>query len=84
MYYPMAVEINETISVGAVFSRGRIKPVWFVWNGRQVRIQEVTFTWRTRAGSAGILHFSVTDGQGLYEICYNAESFNWRLTNADT
>jgi hypothetical protein len=80
----MVVEINETISVGAVFSRGRIKPVWFVWKGRQVQIRESTFTWRTREGSAVILHFSVTDGQGLYEICYNAESFNWRLTKAET
>ncbi len=80
----MVVEINETISVGAVFSRSRIKPVWFIWNGRQVRIRESTFTWRTREGSAGILHFSVTDGQGLYEICYNAESFDWRLTKAET
>jgi hypothetical protein len=80
----MAVEINEPISVGAVFSRGSIKPVWFVWKGRQVPIQEVTFTWRTRAGSAGILHFSVMAGQGLYEICYNVESFNWRLTKAET
>jgi hypothetical protein len=80
----MVVEINETISVGAVFSRGRIKPVWFVWKGRQVRIRESAFTWRTREGSAGILHFSVTDGQGVYEIRYNAESFNWILTKAET
>jgi hypothetical protein len=79
----MAIEINELISVGAVFSRGRIKPVWFVWKGKQVLIRESTYTWRTRSGSAGILHFSVTDGQGLYEICYNAESFIWRLTKAE-
>jgi len=80
----MDIELNEPISVGAVFSRSKIKPVWFVWKGRQVRIREITLTWRTRAGRAGILHFSVTDGQGLYEICYNAESFNWRLAKAET
>ena len=40
----MAFEINELISVGAVFPRGRIKPVWFVWKGRQIRMQEITFT----------------------------------------
>ena len=79
----MSVDINEPINVGAVFSGGRIKPIWFAWKGRQVRIQKITFTWRTRAGSAGILHFSVSDGQGLYEICYNAENFNWRLAKAE-
>lgn len=79
----MAVEINEPIKVGAIFSRGEIRPVWFSWNGRQVRVSETTFFWRTREGSAAILHFSVTDGQGLYEICYNNESHVWRLTKAE-
>lgn len=79
----MPVEINEPIKVGAIFSRGEIKPVWFSRNGRQVRVSETTYTWKTREGSAAILHFSVTDGQGLYEICYNAESLVWRLTKSE-
>jgi hypothetical protein len=78
----MAVEINEPINVGAVFSRCGIKPVWFVWSGRQIPIREITFTWKTRAGSAGILHFSVTDGQGLYEICYNTEMMRWIISTS--
>ncbi len=80
---PMAVEINEPIKVAAVFSRGEIRPVWFGWNGRQIRIRETTFTWKTWEGSAAILHFSVTDGQGLYEICYNKETMGWRLSSAE-
>ncbi len=79
----MPVEIDEPIKVGAVFSRGEIRPVWFLRYGRQVRIRETTFAWRTREGNARILHFSVTDGKTLYEICYNAESFVWRLTKAE-
>jgi hypothetical protein len=79
----MPVEINEPIKVGAIFSGGEIKPVWFSRNGRQVRVSETTFTWKTRAGSAAILHFSVTDGQGLYEICYNAETLEGGLLNAE-
>jgi hypothetical protein len=78
----MVVEINEPINVGAVFSRRGIKPVWFVWSGRQIPIREITFTWKTRAGSAGILHFSVTDGQGLYEICYNTETMRWIISTS--
>ena len=75
----MPVEIDESIKVGAVFSRGEVRPVWFSWNGRQVRIKETTFTWKTWEGSAAILHFSVTDGQGLYEIVYNMDRLVWRL-----
>ncbi len=79
----MATELNETISVGAVFSRGAVKPVWFQRNGRRVRIQEVAYTWKTREGSAPVLHFSVTDGQGLYEIRFNTVSLGWKLENAE-
>ena len=79
----MPVEIDETITVGAVFSRGAMKPVWFTWNGRQVRIRETAFTWKTREGSTCILHFSVTDGHGLYELRYNKETMGWRLGSAE-
>jgi hypothetical protein len=81
--YVMPVEINEPIKVAAIFSQGEIRPVWFAWKGRQVRIKETAFTWKTREGSAAILHFSVTDGQGLYEIAYNKETMGWRMMNAE-
>jgi hypothetical protein len=79
----MPVEIDEPITVGAVFYQGGVKPVWFSWNGRQIRISETTFTWKTREGSASILHFSVTDGQGLYEIRYNRETMGWSIISAE-
>lgn len=79
----MPVEMDEQIKVGAVFARGEVRPVWFSWNGRQVRVRETAFTWKTREGSATILHFSVTDGQGLYEIRYNKETMGWRIANAE-
>ncbi len=79
----MATELNETISVGAVFSAGAVKPVWFSRHGRRVRIQEIAYTWKTREGSAPVLHFSVTDGQGLYEIRFNTISLAWKLENAE-
>ncbi len=80
----MATDINESISVGVVFSRGMVKPVWFSRHGTRTRIQEITFTWKTLEGDAPILHFSVTDGQGLYEICYHTATFSWRITNVET
>ena len=79
----MPTEIDEPVKVGAVFSRGEIRPVWFSWNGRQVRIRETAFVWKTREGSAAILHFSVTDGQGVYELRYNKESMGWRVAGVE-
>ncbi len=72
-------DLNESIAVGAVFSRGTVKPVWFSRKGRQIRIAEIAFSWKTRQGNAVILHFSVTDGQGLYELRYNTGTCAWRL-----
>jgi len=80
----MSVEIDEFINVGAVFSRGAMKPVWFSRRGRQVRISEIAFTWKTREGSVGVLHFSVTDGQGLYELSYNKETMGWKLMKSSS
>lgn len=79
----MVTSINEPIRVAAVFSGGTIRPVWFDLRGRQVWIREVAFSWRTLEGRAGILHFSVTDRQGLYELCYNTESMEWKLAGSE-
>lgn len=57
----------------------KIKPVWFVWRGRQYRIKEVTYTWTNKEGRATVHYFSVTDGQDLYEIAYNTETMVWKL-----
>jgi len=78
----MTLEINEPIRVGAIFSQRCVRPVWFSWKGRQIRIKESAYSWKSREGSAVLFHFSVTDGQGLYEICYNGENLGWVLIRA--
>jgi hypothetical protein len=75
--------VDEPIRVAAVFNSGKIYPLWFEWHGRQVRVRETAFTWATRMGSASILHFSVADGQGLYEICYNTERLEWKILKVE-
>jgi hypothetical protein len=75
----MATELDEVVTVGAVFAPGVIKPVWFARKGKQVRIREIALTWKTREGNTPILHFSVSDGQGVFELRYNTGTFAWRL-----
>ena len=76
----MQVSINDPIRVAVVFVGGELKPVWFDWKGRQVRVKETAFTWTTRQGNAEIMHFSVTDGINLYEISFDRWSMSWSLT----
>lgn len=80
----MITHINERVKVGVVFGNGiKIKPVWFKWQGKQRRIQTITYTWTTHQGRALIHHFSVTDGASLYELRYNTETFVWELAKVE-
>lgn len=76
----MTDKMSEPITVAAVFSnKPLIKPVWFVWQNRQYRIEKITYTWTDREGRASRYHFAVTDGGNLYELCYHSEKLTWQL-----
>jgi len=79
----MATEIDEPITVGAIFSRGAMRPIWFTWNNREIKIREITFMWKTQDGKVPVLHFSASDGQGLYEIAFNGETMEWRILTCE-
>jgi len=75
----MYTDIQEQVRVAAVFDRNRIKPRWFIWNGRKHNIQQITYRWKDREGEAPLIYFSVSDGQTLYELSFNQKTLNWRL-----
>ena len=71
----------QIIKVGAVFGgKKKIRPVWFIWEGREHHIKEVTYIWSSREGQSLLYHFSVTDkADNLYELCYRTDSTTWHL-----
>jgi hypothetical protein len=75
--------IGEKINVLASFTGG-IRPIKFKWSGRLITVKEVTYTWKSREGQSSIHHFSVTDGNSLYELSFHAQSLVWRLENLET
>lgn len=80
----MAVSVDDTVRVGVIFGgRAKVRPVWFVWNGREVRVREVTYTWRSREGRSAILHFAVSDGANAYELRYDTEGLQWTLAGVE-
>ncbi|MBI5969777.1 MAG: hypothetical protein HY884_01290 [Deltaproteobacteria bacterium] len=78
----MPVDINETVKVMAIFDCG-VKPVKFKWKGRVYPVKEITHSWRSRDGDLSFVHFSVSDGQGLYELVYDTVALNWTLGRTD-
>jgi hypothetical protein len=76
----MLQQIREQIRVAAIFGPGdRIRPVWFDWHNRKYTVREITYRWQEREGSAIRLHFAVSDGTVLYELCYHTISQIWFL-----
>jgi hypothetical protein len=74
--------IREPIRVAVVFGPGRqIKPVWFEWRRRKHAIQQTTYTWTDQVGDDTRLHFSVSDGEALFELVYSTASQHWTLLN---
>jgi hypothetical protein len=71
---------GEQVRVAAVFEPGkRIRPVWFERNRRQHKVLETTYSWRDQVGDATLLHFTVSDGEALFELIYNPYEGNWIL-----
>ena len=76
--------IGEIISVVASFGLPyKIRPVRFTWSGKLRDIQDITYTWTTKEGRSSIYHFSVTDGNALYELSFNVTSLLWTLENLE-
>ena len=79
------IEIGERIFVIAAFGMSiRLKPLRFTWSNRQINIKDVTYEWTTSEGTSRLLHFSVTDGNTLYELSFNTNSISWRLEGVET
>jgi hypothetical protein len=76
----MITEVRERVEVAVLFGKGeKVRPVWFVWNGKKIRIQEITYRWREQEGDETFYHFSVADGTTLYELSYAGRRLLWEL-----
>jgi hypothetical protein len=78
------MRIGDDITVLAVFGMPfRIKPLSFTWSGRTIEIREVTYSWKTKEGQKDLHHFSVTDGNTLYELTFDAVSLLWTIESLE-
>jgi len=76
--------VKESIRVATIFTPGhQLKPVWFEWHRRKHAILETTYFWKEKVGNSLLLHFSVTDGEAMYELIYNTSEQNWILNGIE-
>ncbi len=79
----MSTKIKESIRVGALFEKGRVRPVWFMWQSRRYAIREVTLYWQDRQGTDLQSHFGVHAEGGFFELMLNHISLCWWLMQAE-
>jgi hypothetical protein len=72
-------EVDESVSVGAVFKGGRVTPKWFLWGGTRRDVSAVNMVWKGREGDAPLTFFSVSSGGNAYQLRLNHKSMEWRL-----
>jgi hypothetical protein len=71
---------GRRIRLAAIFEPGKpVRPVWFELNRRKHTLQDPTYRWQDQMGEATLLHFTVSDGEALYEIVYNTSDQSWTL-----
>jgi len=71
---------GKKVRLAAIFEPGKpLRPVWFELNRRQHKVQQTTYRWRDRVGETDLLHFTVSDGEALYELVYNLAEQSWTL-----
>ena len=79
------MQIGEDITVLASFGMSYgIKPLSFTWSGRTIEIKEVTYTWKTKEGQKVLHHFTVTDGNTLFELTFDSVSLLWKVESVET
>lgn len=71
---------RDELRVAVIFTAGQpLRPVWFEHNRRRHTVVETTYRWRDQVGEAPLLHFTVTDGEALFELVYNLKEASWGL-----
>ena len=77
--------IGERVAVMAVFSGAYgLKPLKFKWTERVIPVKDITYSWIDMEGKNKVYHFSVTDGNSLYELSFNTGSLIWKLEKIET
>ncbi len=79
----MYASLNDPVDVLTAFQGGRLRPLRFRWQGRVVRIRQVSGEWVRREGQALLRYFAVeSEGGESYELCFDARGPRWTLSRA--
>ena len=77
--------LNDPVDMLTAFINDAMHPLRFRWQGRVVRVRQVTGQWRRREGLADLRFFAVQgSNDNTYELCFDPRGPSWILTRAWT
>lgn len=75
----MMIEIAERIEVGAIFRRGHVRPVWFIWKSRKYEVKTVTYEWHEKKGESLFHFFQLVADDAVFEVSLDSKSLIWHM-----
>lgn len=73
----------EQIFVFAYFAKGKIYPKIIVWNKKIIKVEKITYHWKSVSDESLNLHFSILSGSFYYHIIYSLSSNRWYLVDTE-
>jgi hypothetical protein len=79
LYEMIDVSVFSGPGRSKVHPHKKLKPLSFTWRQREYEIKELTYVWHNKNGETDYYYFAVSDGANIYELVYNAKTFDWML-----
>jgi hypothetical protein len=75
----MFEQINEPIQVATLFRDGELKPLKFLWKGREFLVKTINLAYSAFEGRSKIYYFAVSDQNNYFKLQFNSDSLVWTL-----
>jgi hypothetical protein len=76
--------VNQPIQVAAVFKNGQLKPLKFLWQGREFSVRAVNLSYSRYEGRSKLYFFAVNDKSNFFKLEFNSDSLAWTLLECYT
>ncbi len=74
----------DSILVYCVFYNGSIKPLYIYWNNKKIKIEKITYKWKTMEDNGINIHFSAISGEFYYHIVYVLSQSRWYIVETES
>ena len=75
----MHEKINEPIQVQVYFEDLKVRPEFFIWRGKEYKIEKINMIHKERAGNDKVYYFSVSDSVNFFRLAFFTRDLSWKI-----